>query len=66
MKVFIQNRRTKEFYGGGTRWVATRARALDCRSAANAEKIAREQKLRDVSIVLTFKQRNETIILPLV
>ena len=65
MKVFIQNRKTKEFYGDGNRWVATRARALDCQSVANAEKIAREEKFLDVSIVLTFKQSNEPIILPL-
>ena len=65
MKVFIQNCKTQEFYGDDTRWVATRAQAMDCWSAANAEKIARRKKLRDISIILTFQQGNQTIVLPL-
>ena len=65
MKVFIQNCKTQEFYGDDTRWVATRAQAMDCWSAANAEKIARREKLRDISIILAFQQGNQTIILPL-
>jgi hypothetical protein len=64
MKVFIQQNRTKEFYGDGGQWVPTRTGALDCRTSEDAEQVVKRDSLTDVSIYLMFTNIREPLVLP--
>lgn len=65
MKVFIQSNRTKEFYAGNGHWQPTRERAMEFGTSLHAERIAAEEKLESVSLVLTFETGRSTVIVPL-
>jgi hypothetical protein len=65
MNVFIRNDRTKEFFCGRDEWASTVEEAIDCRTALSAESIARRRQFSNVSVVLTFADGRETIVLTL-
>jgi hypothetical protein len=65
MNVFIRNNQTKEFFCGGDEWASTLDRAMNCRTALSAESIVRRRQFSDVSVVLTFDDGRETIVLTL-
>ena len=63
--MFIQSNRTKAFYAGDGTWRPTRAQAMELGTSIRAERIAAQDKLEDVSLVLTFESGRNTVLIPL-
>ena len=65
MKVLIQSTRTKKFYVGDGRWSPKRAQATDFVTSIRAEHLAVQDKLQEVSLMLTFNTGRSRILIPL-